>query len=102
MVTANGHIRCPECSTRSSRVLDSRGTPNGAECRRRRKCENGHRWNTYEISENDFDILFSVSTGSDSLLDQAVRDAEKAFESIKKINNAVVSLRAIRSLWGDY
>jgi transcriptional repressor NrdR len=47
---------CPECSTRNSKVLDTRVIVNGW-LRRRRQCnECDARWATYEIPEQNVTI----------------------------------------------
>lgn len=45
-------MKCPECGSYMSIVTDSRDIYkfNGAK-RRRRKCEKGHAWTTYEITK---------------------------------------------------
>jgi transcriptional repressor NrdR len=44
-------MRCPRCES-ASRVLESRSAENGASVRRRRECSScGHRFTTYERSE---------------------------------------------------
>ncbi len=45
-------MRCPDCGHTTSRVVDSRGTPEAAEIRRRRECEScASRFTTYERVE---------------------------------------------------
>ncbi|RMF73817.1 MAG: transcriptional repressor NrdR [Acidobacteria bacterium] len=45
-------MRCPYCSARRDRVIDSRDSEKGAAIRRRREClECGRRWTTYERPE---------------------------------------------------
>lgn len=41
-------IKCPKCESAQSTVLDSRGRP-GNSIRRRRICECGFRYSTYEV-----------------------------------------------------
>ena len=49
MGTLAGHMQCPECSHRDSRVVDSRPAEAGSSIRRRRECERcGARFTTYE------------------------------------------------------
>ncbi len=42
-------MRCPTCDSEHLQVVDSRDTPEAV--RRRRQCENGHRFTTYERRE---------------------------------------------------
>lgn len=42
------NLKCPECSTTFNRVIDSRSDRQNTNMRRRRLCENGHRFTTYE------------------------------------------------------
>jgi transcriptional repressor NrdR len=43
------HVRCPVCGHQGSRVLESRGSEEGASVRRRRQCSScEHRFTTYE------------------------------------------------------
>ena len=45
-------MRCPNCSHQEDRVVDSRGTREGAAIRRRRECVScSHRFTTYEYVE---------------------------------------------------
>lgn len=47
-------IACPECGNRRCEVIDSREIKEGDTIRRRRKCENGHRFTTKErIDQGD-------------------------------------------------
>lgn len=64
-------IKCPECGSQNTEVIDSRWTGDDAvtteglprknskralvqnSMRRRRKCENGHRITTYEVVDSD-------------------------------------------------
>ena len=42
-------MRCPKCSFREDKVIDSRSARNGDAIRRRRMClQCGHRFTTYE------------------------------------------------------
>ena len=46
-------MKCPFCSHRDSRVVDSRSVEDGSSIRRRRECINcGKRFTTYETIEN--------------------------------------------------
>lgn len=45
-------MRCPYCAATTTRVVDSRGTEDGAAVRRRRACQGcGQRFSTYERAE---------------------------------------------------
>ena len=41
--------RCPDCGE-NGKVVDSRNTSTGV--RRRRECDNGDRWTTYEVDDS--------------------------------------------------
>lgn len=49
--------QCPECKTGKTQVIDSRYCDNGWT-KRRRRCTWGceHRWNTYEIPEEELNF----------------------------------------------
>ena len=65
-------MNCPACgNAEHGRVLETRDLGQGVVLRRRRACAScGHRWTTYEISE---DAIRSV----DKLVDHATRSAQK-------------------------
>src|SRR6266700_5735424 len=45
-------MRCPKCGCHDDKVIDSRGSREGATIRRRREClKCGHRFTTYEEVE---------------------------------------------------
>jgi transcriptional repressor NrdR len=47
-------MRCPKCGCQDDRVVDSRGSREGATIRRRRECTAcGHRFTTYEELEHE-------------------------------------------------
>jgi len=47
-------MRCPKCGCQEDRVVDSRGSREGATIRRRRECTQcGHRFTTYEEIEHE-------------------------------------------------
>jgi len=47
-------MRCPKCGCQEDRVVDSRGSREGATIRRRRECNKcGHRFTTYEEIEHE-------------------------------------------------
>jgi len=47
-------MRCPKCGCQDDKVIDSRGSREGATIRRRRQCEKcGHRFTTYEEVEHE-------------------------------------------------
>ena len=47
-------MRCPKCGCQEDRVVDSRGSREGATIRRRRECTGcGHRFTTYEEIEHE-------------------------------------------------
>ena len=47
-------MRCPKCGCQDDKVVDSRGSREGATIRRRRECTGcGHRFTTYEEIEHE-------------------------------------------------
>jgi len=55
-------IRCPDCDSYNTSVLDSRPSPNRQQ-RRRRKCEDcGKRNTTYEVLKTDLDLIETART----------------------------------------
>jgi transcriptional repressor NrdR len=47
-------MRCPKCGCQEDKVIDSRGSREGATIRRRRQCSNcNHRFTTYEELEHE-------------------------------------------------
>ena len=48
-------MRCPVCRAPKTRSVDRRYR--GGRFNRRRECRNGHRFNTVEITETEFDII---------------------------------------------
>lgn len=54
-------MRCPECGSKHSDVLDSRTYPN--RTRRRRQCRDcGARWTTHEIVADVLDTINQLSS----------------------------------------
>lgn len=43
---------CPKCGSKKSRVIDCRVAPHN-QIRRRRECDEGHRYSTYENVDDD-------------------------------------------------
>jgi len=46
------HLKCPECGSEMSEVIDTRRAAGGDGIRRRRRCEKGHRYTTKEAIFN--------------------------------------------------
>ena len=61
-------MRCPHCSNRENRVLDSRSSEEGMAIRRRRECLTcGKRFTTYERLEEE-PLVVLKKTADASLL----------------------------------
>jgi len=61
----NTGLECPECASRFTKIIDSRPVPQSNEIRRRRACDNGHRFTTYEaINRKPCDPKIHASYGS--------------------------------------
>lgn len=52
-------VVCRHCRWPETRVVDSRSTDETVK-RRRRCTDCGYAWNTYEVSEGDYDALVAV------------------------------------------
>ena len=62
-------MKCPFCSHRDSRVIDSRAVEEGCSIRRRRECPNcGKRFTTYEKYE-ETPLVVSKKDGRRELFD---------------------------------
>lgn len=75
-------MKCPFCSYRDSRVIDSRAVEDGASIRRRRECPNcGKRFTTYEKYE-ETPLVVSKKDGRRELFDikKLMAGLLKAFE----------------------
>lgn len=55
-ITKGKGTECPICRQRASNVIDSRRANNG-QVRRRRECECGHRYTTFELVAVDMDYI---------------------------------------------
>lgn len=67
-------MRCPKCGA-SSRVIETREEDARTTLRRRRLCQNGHRFNTYEVNER---VLNCVSADRRAkALGTTLRDFER-------------------------
>jgi transcriptional regulator NrdR family protein len=47
-------MRCPKCNSRGHRVIETRETTNSV--RRRRSCQCGHEWSTWEWGVNEYEM----------------------------------------------
>ena len=75
-------MKCPFCSHRDSRVVDSRSVEDGSSIRRRRECpECGRRFTTYEKYE-ETPLVVSKKDGRRELFDskKLLGGLLKAFE----------------------
>lgn len=76
-------MKCPFCSYRDSRVVDSRAVDDGVSIRRRRECPDcGRRFTTYEKYE-ETPLMVSKKDGRRELFDakKLLSGLIKAFES---------------------
>lgn len=70
-------MRCPNCNSLNTKVVDSRPNETETKKRRRHECSAcGYRFTTYEIYETKYE----------ELLENYVLDAIKAKKILKKIN----------------
>lgn len=59
-------FNCPNCGAKT-RVYDVRQLKKNDENWRRRECENGHKFSTYEIVDADYKKLRSVQSAKNTL-----------------------------------
>lgn len=80
-------IPCPECGSSSGKVVDSR--PRDGGTRRRRICDNGHRFSTVEVVARP-DTIITIRTMKDGFvaIGQDGIDAIKR-QLIKRITDAL-------------
>ncbi len=91
-------MKCPYCSHRDSKVIDSRGVEDGCAIRRRRECPScGRRFTTYERYEEN-PLVVSKKDGRRELFDKAkllaglLKAFEKrpvSYEKVQEIANSV-------------
>ena len=84
-------MKCPFCSHRDSRVIDSRAVEEGCSIRRRRECPNcGKRFTTYEKYE-ETPLVVSKKDGRRELFDgkKLLAGLLKACEKIKEIADSI-------------
>lgn len=91
-------MKCPFCSYRDSRVVDSRAVEEGGSIRRRRECPDcGRRFTTYEKYE-ETPLVVSKKDGRRELFDskKLMQGLLKAFEkrpvSYEKIQEVATSI----------
>ena len=87
-------MKCPFCSYRDSRVVDSRAVDDGVSIRRRRECPDcGRRFTTYEKYE-ETPLMVSKKDGRRELFDakKLLSGLIKAFEK-RQINHMKRSRR---------
>ena len=78
-------MKCPFCSYRDSRVIDSRAVEEGCSIRRRRECPNcGKRFTTYEKYE-ETPLVVSKKDGRRELFD----GKKLPYEKIKEIADSI-------------
>lgn len=74
-------FRCLKCAMPKTRVADVR--PSGAfRLRRRRKCECGHAFTTFEIPADDFELL-AVDGGIIAKLDKTAHRLNEIIAGVK-------------------
>ena len=91
-------MKCPFCSHRDSRVIDSRAVEEGCSIRRRRECPNcGKRFTTYEKYE-ETPLVVSKKDGRRELFDgkkllagllKACEKRPVPYEKIKEIADSI-------------
>ena len=91
-------MKCPFCSYRDSRVIDSRAVEEGCSIRRRRECPNcGKRFTTYEKYE-ETPLVVSKKDGRRELFDgkkllagllKACEKRPVPYEKIKEIADSI-------------
>jgi transcriptional repressor NrdR len=91
-------MRCPRCSERDTRVVDSRGAPSGDAIRRRRQCGScGFRFTTYERVEGSLPFVVKKG-GRREVFDRAkvLKGVERACEkrpvSVERLESLVAEV----------
>jgi len=69
-------LACPRCDSRHSFLVDSRPSKEGDAIRRRRECECGHRYTTYEMVYVPSDEIEPQRTLADLATELALRLSE--------------------------
>lgn len=88
-------MKCPKCGCEDSKVVDSRGTDDGARIRRRREClKCAYRFTTYEIIESTPILVIKrdgvrESFDRQKVLNGMVKACEKRQISIERLERAV-------------
>lgn len=82
--------RCPRCPSGLTKVIDSRPGANregiGHTIRRRRGCAGcGHRWTTYEVTEEAFEAIIAAIDAKSELRAHLSGIAEMAKGLLKRI-----------------
>jgi len=91
-------MHCPSCQTHDTKVIDSRLLQEGANVRRRRKCDScGHRFTTYEKFEVHFPTILKRDGRRENFNPKKIMGGlEKAFQkrpiSTDNIENILSSL----------
>src|SRR5258708_24118214 len=87
-------MRCPKCGCQDDKVVDSRGSREGATIRRRRECLGcGHRFTTYEEVERGGLVIVKRDGRREEL------SREKLFSGVKKAcQKRPISPKAIEDL----
>ncbi len=98
-------MRCPQCKSKDSRVVESRDVEDARSIRRRRECENcGHRFTTYErlelprlliIKKNDERELYSrdkLAAGIYRACEKRPVDSERIEKLLSDIERELYSL----------
>ena len=78
-------VACPVCASSKSSTIDSRedtafGVPSR---RRRRKCECGHTYSTFEMSDAVFDLLFDKVHLANTM--------QEALEAVNELDEATLA-----------
>lgn len=82
---------CPECGKANAKVIDSRLDDSLALRVRRKECKHcGHRWNTIELCEADFECIAGLTEARELV---ALKQASGAIhEQIKSLQENVMRL----------
>jgi transcriptional repressor NrdR len=79
---------CPSCKYPRDSVTDSRSHSDGMVIRRRRKCKScNHRWTTYEVIAEDYDLkkikeLRSQAETTINVIRQLIENHDKRMEAL--------------------
>lgn len=75
-------MNCPQCGHEKTEVRDSR--PYGETIRRRRRCHAcAHRFSTYEILQEEYDVIAASDTNALKRVGRAAAELQRVLGELK-------------------